>query len=473
MTEERKQKLRQLLEEAMRSLEIRYEYRPLSLPVDVYRRYLEGRWASYGVEFLSFSFATRFTPHIADETAKSNLLDFIRKELAQFIRGDEIPISVCYIDRDSTDRSRVYNRGPRVLYLNFLLERLLDISLVQGEKAAISVFYRCSCANGAHGFFQDIALLKGIKLTKEVQVFEGVRLVPLLSRRLSDELVRYLPAISYNAFSSYARNFFGKTILVIDRPGFSKFHKISDAQFQNGTPKDELPFHVEVPDGKFPNSKVVNSFKSLFCQALSLVCNNPVQITHEGWFLEEDKSFNPDCETYSILQYINPLFRHFDSVLGYSNLVGGSTDVEETHIEEAKHLYDIMDKNSHLREKLRIPIDRWMKSKTPRNPIDQIIDLRIALEALYATRKTGVMQQVSSSGARHLGKGKAKECKDELRTKFEQIYRCCSDAVHDGQLAETAPLGDKRLPMSEFIAKAQNLCRTSIMKVLEEEEFPN
>lgn len=472
MTDERKQKLRRLLEEAMGSLEIRHDYGHLSLPIDEYRRYLAGRWASYGVDFLSFSFAARFTPHIADETAKSNLLDFIRKELAQFIRGDEIPLSVYYIDKDSTDRSRVYNRGYPVLYLNLLLERLLDISLVQGEKAATSVFYRCSCANGAHGFFHDIGLLNGIRLSKELQVFEGVRLVPLLSRKLSDELARHLPGISYNAFSRYARYFFGKTLLVIDRPGFSKFHRISDVHFQNGTLIDELPFHVEVPDVKFPNSKVVNTFKSLFCQALSLVCNKPVQITHEGWFLDEDKSFNPDCETYSIFQYINPLFNHFDSALGYSNLIGGASDVEETEIEDAKHLYYILDKNSDFTEKLQIPIHRWMTSKTPQNPIDKIIDLRIALEALYATRKTGLTQRISSSGARHLGKGKSKEYKDELRIKFEQIYRCCSDAVHDGRLAKSARFGDKHIPMSEFIAEAQDLCRQSILKILEDGKFP-
>jgi len=44
-----------------------------------------------------------------------------------------------------------------------------------------------------------------------------------------------------------------------------------------------------------------------------------------------------------------------------------SVEVEEADIEKAKCLYDILDKTSDLREKLRIPIDRWIKSKKPEN----------------------------------------------------------------------------------------------------------
>ena len=61
MTEERKQELGQLLEEAMGSLVIRYGYRgPLSIPVDVYRGYLQERWRYYGADFLSFAFFNSF-----------------------------------------------------------------------------------------------------------------------------------------------------------------------------------------------------------------------------------------------------------------------------------------------------------------------------------------------------------------------------------------------------------------------------
>ena len=38
---------------------------------------------------------------------------------------------------------------------------------------------------------------------------------------------------------------------------------------------------------------------------------------------------------------------------------------------------------------MRIPIDRWIQSKAGRDPVDQMIDLGIALEALYVPERGG------------------------------------------------------------------------------------
>ena len=56
MTEERKQELTQLLQETMKGLQIRHEYGSLPMPIDIYRKYLQKRWAFYGVDYLSFTF---------------------------------------------------------------------------------------------------------------------------------------------------------------------------------------------------------------------------------------------------------------------------------------------------------------------------------------------------------------------------------------------------------------------------------
>lgn len=78
MTEERKQELRQLLAQAMGRLVIRYVYGGPSIPVDVYRNYLQEHWTYCGIDFLSFASSFYFTPDIADGTTKSNLLNYIR-----------------------------------------------------------------------------------------------------------------------------------------------------------------------------------------------------------------------------------------------------------------------------------------------------------------------------------------------------------------------------------------------------------
>ena len=65
--------------------------------------------------------------------------------------------------------------------------------------------------------------------------------------------------------------------------------------------------------------------------------------------------------------------------------LGTPTEVKEADIEKAKYLYErLVDLDSNDREKLQIPIDRWVGSKTNRSWIDKIIDLGIAFEALYA-----------------------------------------------------------------------------------------
>ena len=96
MTEERKQELRQLLEEATteENLKIRYVhgqgkiYRyELSIPIDEYRDYLQARWASYSTEPSGFSSAVK--PHIVNQAIKSTLQEFIREELAPFNEGNE------------------------------------------------------------------------------------------------------------------------------------------------------------------------------------------------------------------------------------------------------------------------------------------------------------------------------------------------------------------------------------------------
>ena len=308
MTEERKRELRQLLNEAIENVVIRYGYRgPLSTRRDVYKKYLQERWQYYGADFFSCSFSARFTPDLGSETTRLKLLDFIREELAQYIKGDNILITACDIETDSSDKSRLYYHGLPGLDLYFLIERLLEIAIVRGIEGAVSVFDRYSCPEGTQDLFQDVALLDGIKLETPVQVFEGVQLIPSPSREISDEIWRDLYGISYSVFSDQARDFFGKTLLVIDRPGFTIFWKTSEKAFQDGTDINELPFQVEVPDVKFANYNEVSSFKKLFCQALSLACDTPVRIFHERSYLAENNSLNPHSEMGIVLRRASDL----------------------------------------------------------------------------------------------------------------------------------------------------------------------
>lgn len=484
MTEERMQELRQLLEEAKESLEIRYEHGIKLIPVDVYRKYLEELWTYYGVDLLSFSqfrLSVRFTLDIVNKSRKSNLLDFIREELAHLLDEDEIAAlsidsvytATYFIVSDSTNRLRIYRPRLSHLYLSWIIDRLLEITLVRGAEMAVAVLEECSSPKGAHVFFQNVALIDGIKLEKAIQVYEGVRLVPLPSSEISEELSPYLTNLPANAFSdgfiNSTNSFFGKTLLVIDLPGFSLLHKpASNPGFSNGLPVDELPFQVEVQDLKFPDFKAVNSFKELFCQALFLACSYPVQIVRGYLFFGDDRSFSPHQKTLTMR--------------GDFTILESSTEVGEPKIEETKRLYHILVElyatdgenkdSSNQKEKLRIAIDRWIKSKTDGSLVDKIIDLGIAFEVLYVPDGGGdITYKFSIRAARHLGNDK--EHRKELLTKFKNIYRCRSDAVHGGKLGPTVKFGVDSIPVSDFIERAQDLCRQSILKIIEDGKFPD
>ena len=136
--------------------------------------------------------------------------------------------------------------------------------------------------------------------------------------------------------------------------------------------------------------------------------------------------------------------------------------------------------SSEVKEKLQIPIDRWIKSKTEDNPIDRIIDLGIALESLYLPNgnKEQLSFQLRLRASWHLGENKVHRKK--LIDEFDAIYTLRSEAVHNGKLSPRVKIKKgnkitqgKSVPTSEFIPRAQDLCQQSIIKILEDGEFPD
>ena len=343
-----------------------------------------------------------------------------------------------------------------------VMERLLEITLVRGIEEAVSFFDRCSRPEGTQVFYRDVAFLEGVKIETGIELYNGVRLIPLPSRETSETVKQYLPNITVSAFINHADSLFGRTLLVIEYPVFSVLCKSSENVIQNGTRMDDLPFHVEVPEVKFPHRQAVGSFDKCFCQALSLVCNSAVEIVITGFLLQEENSFN---KTHGP----GKMFRYFDSL-------GNPPETGEIEIEKAKCLYEKLDGlNSNDREKLQIAIERWIMSKSERNRIDKIIDLGIAFESLYLSDidvKTELSFRLRLHASWHLGENE--EDRKALMKEFKEIYDWRSKIVHKGKL----PNKKMKTPytpneVKNFIERAQDLCRQSIMKVLEEGRFPD
>ena len=474
MTEERKQELGQLLAEATSNLEILFGNRralslpleilfgyhgALSLPADVYRKYLRRHWISYGMDFPLFWFPSLFMPHIVDKPIESKLLDFIRKELAPLIDRDRV-ISVTYaIPSEPTNTSRSLPLKICFPYLYSILTRLLEIAIGRGIEEAVFTLDRFSHPKGVHGLFRHIALLDGINVREPVQITEGVRLIPLPFGESPEELKQCLPGFLDGNYGRLPMSI-DKALLIIDCPGFSIFYKPSRGSSSlHGIPVTDLrydtpPFRFEKHNIKIPNFNL-HKFCETFCQALSLVYNFPVQIVHKRWFCEEDKSFN---ETRDAIGMTGEL----SSFKGY-----GTTG----DIEEAKDLYDTLCKNTDIRERLRIPIDRWIKSKADEDPNDKIIDIGIALEALYVTRKNRIERQLCYRAPRYLEENE--KLWEDLEAEFKEIYDYRSDVLHSRELDEEVTIGKQAISISDLVSRAEDLCRRSILKIMKTGKYPD
>ena len=462
MTEERKQELRRLLEEAMGSLEVCQEYGGLlPLPVEVYGRYLQECWRYFGLDCFH-PFWIRPTLRVSRADTKLRILNYINEELAPFIHNDKITVASYFIESTATESSRVYPFDNPHVELDLILRRLLEISVVRGIERAVSVFHRCSQPEGVHGFFQDVSIVEGLTLKTDIEVFKGIRLVPLLGTGISAEVLRYFPGFPVYAFVDQTSHFFRQTLLVVDRPGISIFHKPrGDQAFPRGLPLDDLPFQVGEHEANFQNLDEVNSFQTSFSQALALTLNHPIQIPYGGFCVDESDTFNPRHGTITSLSRANR-FR-------------SSTAAKEIHIEKAKCLYErlvALDPGDRL--KLELGIRRWIKSKTSGEHLAKIIDLGIALEVLYLS-DMGENRELSFRlrlrAAWHLGRDE--EDRKKLLKRFGEIYNCRSNAVHNGELGRTVKSGGNQIPTREFIEKSQDLCRESIMKVINDGGFPD
>ena len=123
---------------------------------------------------------------------------------------------------------------------------------------------------------------------------------------------------------------------------------------------------------------------------------------------------------------------------------------------------------------MQIPINRWIQSTANKHPVDKIVDLGIAFEALYLSEgtKEQLTLQFRLRASWHLGKNK--EHRKNLMDEFKAIYDLRSVAVHNGEVPPRIKIRKgKSVPTSEFIPRAQDLCRQSIIKVLEDEAFPD
>ncbi|MDE0424324.1 MAG: hypothetical protein OXN25_05610 [Candidatus Poribacteria bacterium] len=345
MTEERKQELRQLLNEAMENLELRSYggFDGLSITLDKYKRHLQRAWSSYSEN--SLWIVQHFTVDISGEI-RAKFLEFIKVELDAFIHEDKILSASIFVfshDMGRTGHKRNQTDGDS---LNSFLQQLLKIAIFRGIERAASDFEKCTKKIGSS--FQSVVLLTGITSAAEIPVFDGVRLIPLSNS------TRDLPRC-WGGLPNPNRDFYKKTLLVIDYSVFPIFHNpflpaTTGTNWEDKWDMQKARFRFEVKSREFSNFNETD-FHEKFCQALSLACNSAVQIDTAWSYMAEDELFNINHDRLSTS------FTRLSSA--------NSMTIEKAEIDESKRLYEkLINPNSNVVGKLQIPIARWIKSKT-------------------------------------------------------------------------------------------------------------
>ena len=458
MTEEKKEELRQLLEEAMENLRILklFERDNLSYSKVGYKNLLNQRLTFYGISIDNShdGIYLQYKPDIENPRTKARLLEFIRKELNQFIEDDEIRYTSYNIDGCATDgfrlsRSSSLGLQPSSsrLQLSDLLEHLLKVALALGVDKAVSTFDEDSRPDGNIRNYQFIASLEGITIETKIQICRGIRLVPVphdIAFQLN-YILRGDPRIQRER---------GVTLLIIERLMLSVFHKPSETPFDEGQVVD-LPFQVEANEIELS----FIDFIETFCQALSLACNTMVMFDYFWDYFAAD--------VFRLKQMGQKGY--------YSGPIGRSAEAGQSEIEEAKCLYKILEifdrkpmgpHDQKVKRVFWIASERWRKSKTHQNSEDKIIDLCIAFESLYLSGINDELKfRLSVRAAWFLGKNK--DDRKRLLTVFKKIYDCRSTIIHGGELRKrTVTIDNETIPVSELITEAQDLCQKSIVKIL-------
>lgn len=262
-------------------------------------------------------------------------------------------------------------------------------------------------------------LLHGIRIKHELQVADGIILMPLpYSKREPVNMTPGLPTI----LTEEPKSYLGKVLL-----------RIAYCCSQKKVKSEEFP-----------------DFKSqilTFLGHLSVVCGNPVHRL-KAWV--QPKGSNPSgISVVSSLQ--EPHWRPIA--------------ISEAEVSKTKEQFDKFTKlMPNVQEKLDIAISRWVKSKTETNSINRIIDLVIALEVLYLSG-TAEQQQLSLAfrlrAAWHLGSDVQE--RQNLMSLFKHIYAARSKAVHTGKSS-----ADK-----QRLDEADKFFTQAIKKFINEGNFPD
>lgn len=389
---------------------------------------------------------------ICTKEAMSPLIEFLRVLLNDYIDaendtiGHAFPrVSHDYASESETLQSDGLSAVSCKTALEVFAKALVKGSALVGSRAVSSLL--AGWIESQPVRYRTCAILNGINIKASLEPVAGIRVAPLPWS--SDELPDGLPFFSSRAPQDYL----GRTVVYVDT---------------TVTPPLFRPTPSVVPHPVQASSRSVADVDAV-CKALALESDDFVDVAFQWNDYNDLREVFPARSSSTWAPSGSSLRSHLRP--GWSTSVSFQTGVV-TLSPTDDSLYDLDESElGHTIRALmetkykgtRISATRLIKSKaSSQGLVDQFVDLRMALEALFlrdfANEHSQEMRfRLSLFGAWFLGQDF--EDRRRVRKVLRDAYDAASGAVHTGDIAYTPE-------KHALLADAQSLCRQGILKLL-------
>ena len=312
-------------------------------------------------------------------------------------------------------------------------QNLIKPATILGTDRVVDLL--CGWANGKPLRYQECVLLEGVTIEKDLQLQEGIRLQGL-PRSTAD-----LP-LSLPYYSRMSRNeYLGGVVLRIDCEMSPAVYAPSNTE--NVGLSDEPQGSITCASGEIPKLG-----QDAFCESLSLACNHYI-----GW--------RSSWSDHGDLQ----LFMGMGGGVSYKPQTWpAKVRMSQDDLDSARTIH-LARYSSNRKRSLDIATRRWMTSKQRPSFADKLIELRIALEALYLKGGFGELKfRMATCCAWHLGADY--DSRQKIFETVGKLYAIASKAVHGHTIEPKEESG-------AVLASAQDICRQGILKRLNEAGEPD
>ena len=433
-----------LLDQAVGAASVVYTWgnSPPPQPMDVgeYRTLLQSFREGYNPT--ACEQAQHFKPIVGDDAIRDQLLAVIRSHLGDCIRDDRLKSAL----------HATLGGLHEGFTLDDLLSHWLDIAIARGSEFAAHAFIS---GIGNPVPYQQMALIRGLRVDREIAIADGVRIVPQ-SGNIAD-LPPYLPSrLDTDRLPRWTdlrlTDFIHSSILIVDELVSPTFID-PDEDLGPAIP----PFDAGVFKYEHVSDKSRDFHVGRFCEALSLAVGGGMTIQSPAHWLHLDDDHickvgfaMTDAPAMSSRQQRD------------SRLVNASDEA----IQFATNVYRARKNLSRkTAARLDIAIDRWLRSYEDIRLVDKFIDLGIALESLYLGGIRDELRfRLALHAAWHLGTNVAK--RERLMRDFRKVYDLRSSAVHSGSVEDTKTARG-------VLSRTQECCRWAIVDIISRKRFPD